>query len=354
MSINVHKRVLKDIKDGMVNLKKEFGALIGPEEKSFYRVHFILPGPEDTPFEGGLYHGMIRLNDNHPHSAPNIHMITPNGRFIPEPYPISATSRGICTTATAFHPETWTPMNNIESVIKGFISLMCDPFDGGVGGMSSTADQMKKYAKESINHIKADPIVIALFPDLHNSLVDGTYKPIKMGDLSKKKSITNAKSQVAVEPKPVQKNLPDSDIEFASDNEVVGKSRKKIKSTKKKIIVTDSDNSSDSDSDSSTETKPKARKPISKSKSGKKITDDSDSEEEMKTKKKKPAKKKPTKTSESDSDSESSEVKTKKKPVKNTKSSSKKKNANNASTEEDSPVPIAKQKLKKKPASKTK
>lgn len=130
---SVNKRVIKDIQDGIKNLKSEFGIRIAPEESNMYRVHFILPGPEDTPFEGGLYHGMIRLSDNHPHNAPNIHMITPSGRFIPEPCPIPSTSRGICTTATAFHPDTWTPMNNIETVLKGFISLMCDPYEGGIG-----------------------------------------------------------------------------------------------------------------------------------------------------------------------------------------------------------------------------
>lgn len=181
----VHKRVIKDIQDGMKNLKKEFGIYICPEEDDFYKVHFILPGPEDTPFEGGLYHGMIRLNNNHPYSAPNIHMITPSGRFIPEAYPIPNGSRGICTTSTSFHPESWTPLNNIETLLKGFISLMCDPYDGGVQGLQSSPEQTKELAKKSIKHIIADQVVRKLFSDLHESLVDGTYEKIKLGDLSK-------------------------------------------------------------------------------------------------------------------------------------------------------------------------
>ena len=70
MTSNINKRVLKDVREGMINLKKEFGILIAPEENDYYKVHFLLPGPEGTPFEGGLYHGMVRLNEFHPQKAP--------------------------------------------------------------------------------------------------------------------------------------------------------------------------------------------------------------------------------------------------------------------------------------------
>ncbi len=184
----VNKRVLKDITDGKKNLEKEFGILICPEENDYYKVHFIIPGPEDTPYEGGLYHGMIRLNNQHPKAPPNIHMVTPSGRFVAEPCPIPSTSRGICTTATSFHPDTWTPMNNIETVLKGFISLMCDPNDIGIGGIESTEPKRKKMAKESLQKLKKDEYVKKLFPQLYKSLINNTYVPVKLGDLSKIKN----------------------------------------------------------------------------------------------------------------------------------------------------------------------
>jgi ubiquitin-protein ligase len=219
MSATINKRVIKDIRDGMVNLKDEFGIYIAPEEKDFYKVHFILPGPEDTSFEGGLYHGMIRLNANHPHGAPNIHMITPSGRFVPESYPIPNGSRGICTTSTAFHPETWTPMNNIETVLKGFISLMCDPYDGGIGGMKSTPDQTKKLAKKSLDHIKSDPIVKELFSELHENLVNGTYKPVKLGDLCKNINTAKTKKTLVTKKPKKSKKIDDSESDSSDKSE---------------------------------------------------------------------------------------------------------------------------------------
>ena len=89
-----NKRVIKDIMDGMKNLKGDFGIYIAPEDTDYYKVHFVLQGPENTPFEGGLYHGMIRLNNDHPIRPPRLHMITPSGRFTAEKYPISVSSGG--------------------------------------------------------------------------------------------------------------------------------------------------------------------------------------------------------------------------------------------------------------------
>ena len=173
---SVNKRVLKDIKEGRKNLKKEFGIYLAPEENDMYNVHFILPGPVDTPFEGGLYHGMIRLNPEHPIKPPNIHMITPNGRFAYESYPIK-NSRGICTNYTAFHPDNWTPVCNIEIILKGFISLMCDKYDGGIGSIDTSNSIKKELAKSSIYHLLQDPIVKELFPDLYNKLLKKKTKP---------------------------------------------------------------------------------------------------------------------------------------------------------------------------------
>lgn len=224
----VNKRVLKDIVEGKKNLQDEFGIYIAPEENDFYRVHFILPGPEDTPYEGGLYHGMIRLNPDHPKKPPNIHMITPSGRFVAEPHPISSKSRGICTTTSAFHPEAWTPMMNIETIIKGFVSHMCDGNDIGHGGLKTDIPSTKKFTKNSMDHVKSEEIVAELFPELHKSLVNGTYHPPKMGELNKKsdhiKKIERNKKKLDKE-----ENSDESDEE-----EIKKPSKEETKKTSKK------------------------------------------------------------------------------------------------------------------------
>lgn len=254
MTSNINKRVLKDIVDGK-NLRDELNIYIEPEENNYYRVHYILSGPDDTPFEGGLYHGMIKLNDNHPSCAPRIYMFTPNGRFIAESCPEPKNSGGICTTATAYHPDTWTPMNNIGTVLIGFLSLMCEPYDGSsVGGMYSSYDQKKKMAQESLEHLKSDTYVKNLFPELHKRIVDGTYKKPKF---SKKSNHENNKSVLK------KCNVSSKSGESVEESIILSKkSNKKIKKEK----LTKKESSSTESVDSAEKTSKKIKKPKKKNK----------------------------------------------------------------------------------------
>jgi len=185
---SVNKRVLKDIQEGKANLLEECGIHIAPEEEDYYKVHFILQGPEESPFDGGLYHGVLHLNNEHPLKPPRIYMFTPSGRFTVEHHPIPKDRGGICTNFTAYHPESWTPVCNIETVLKGFGSFMCDLELQGVGGILSKPAQIIPFTKKSIDHIKHDEMAMKLFPELWSSLVDKTFTRVKLSDMSKKKT----------------------------------------------------------------------------------------------------------------------------------------------------------------------
>ena len=43
--------------------------------------HYLVTGPEGTPYEGGLYHGKLVFPKQFPFKPPSIYMITPSGRF---------------------------------------------------------------------------------------------------------------------------------------------------------------------------------------------------------------------------------------------------------------------------------
>lgn len=44
--------------------------------------HYVVTGPENTPYEGGLYHGKLVFPREFPFKPPSIYMITPNGRLV--------------------------------------------------------------------------------------------------------------------------------------------------------------------------------------------------------------------------------------------------------------------------------
>ena len=310
MRSNVNKRVLKDVADAIKNLKEEYGIYIAVEEDNYYNVHFVMPGPPDTPYESGLYHGMIRLNPNHPLNAPNVHMITPSGRFEAESHPIPSSSRGICFTYTSFHPEAWCASLTVESVIKGFISFMCDDNDKGQLSIQTPINKRKQLAIESHKKLLAEPIVEKLFPELCAMLKKGTYVPFKHNDPTKIKTIESKK--------PVPKKSTEV-IEISSESEEEVKPKKKLS---KKV---------QSSSESEEEVKPKK-------KLNKKVQLPSESEEEEVKPKKKLNKK-------VQSSSESEEVILKKKPI---KKSNKKIVSSSSESEELIPVSKTKKKISKK------
>ena len=43
--------------------------------------HYVVKGPENTPYEGGFYHGKLIFPKEFPFRPPRILMLTPSGRF---------------------------------------------------------------------------------------------------------------------------------------------------------------------------------------------------------------------------------------------------------------------------------
>ena len=217
---NVHRRVIKDITEGRHNLMEQYGIYLEPEESNMYNVHFVMPGPDESPFEGGLYHGMIRLNPSHPMLPPNVYMFTSSGRFIPEAYPIDKDSRGICFHYTAWHPEMWTPVNDIYKIVIGFISFMLDLKDHGAGCVEKpTEENIKRLTKRSLTEIKKDVVVRNLFPELHEQVSNDAYVPIKMGDLNKKSKVEKAPKPPPNKSKTKPKKEEESDEEESDEEE---------------------------------------------------------------------------------------------------------------------------------------
>lgn len=157
------KRVLRDIEVGRANLPK-LGMHIAPLEENLRDIHFLMPGPTETPYAGGLYHGLLRLSDDHPSRPVTLHMFTPSGRFVVSDQPVPKTSRGICTTNTVYHENSWTPLNTIENVLIGFQSFMAEDPDCGIGSIKDSKEKRQKFATASLEHLKKhDQVACSMF-----------------------------------------------------------------------------------------------------------------------------------------------------------------------------------------------
>lgn len=129
-----------------------------PNDENILEWHYVITGPENTPFEGGQYHGILRFPAEYPFKPPSILVVTPNGRF--------ACNTRLCLSMSDYHPDTWNPAWSVATILTGLLSFMTG--DDNTTGSINTSDSVKrKLAKESkLWNNKEDPRFRRIFPDL--------------------------------------------------------------------------------------------------------------------------------------------------------------------------------------------
>ncbi|KAG0602176.1 hypothetical protein M758_11G165100 [Ceratodon purpureus] len=146
-------------------LQKEFRALCKepvphvlarPSPTDILEWHYVLEGSENTPFEGGVYHGKVKFPPEYPYKPPGISMITPNGRF--------ATQKRICMSMSDFHPETWNPMWSVSSILTGLLSFMMDNTPT-TGSVSTSNEEKQRLAQNSLAFNCKSAVFRKMFPE---------------------------------------------------------------------------------------------------------------------------------------------------------------------------------------------
>lgn len=132
-----------------------------PLETNMLEWRFVLQGPPDSPYAGGLYQGRVKFPDDYPFKPPAIMMLTPNGRF--------ETDRRLCLSISDFHPETWVPTWSVASILNGVLSFMLETA-ATTGSIETTLAEKHRLRDASVAWNAKDPVFCTLFPEL----VDGT------------------------------------------------------------------------------------------------------------------------------------------------------------------------------------
>ncbi|PHJ25915.1 ubiquitin-conjugating enzyme, partial [Cystoisospora suis] len=101
-----------------------------------YEWHFTLRGPQDSQFEGGLYHGRIVLPKNYPFAPPSLMLLTQNGRF--------EVGKKVCLSASSYHPELWQPAWGIRTLLDA----LCAFFPTEAGGALHSLDRPEKVRRQ--------------------------------------------------------------------------------------------------------------------------------------------------------------------------------------------------------------
>ncbi|KAG9063189.1 hypothetical protein KI688_004790 [Linnemannia hyalina] len=133
------KRIMQEARELVREPSTDFAA--NPLETDIFEWHFTIRGPEETEFEGGLYHGRILLPNNYPFAPPSLMFLTPNGRF--------ELNKKVCLSITGYHPEYWQPAWGIRTVLVAVMGFLPTESKGAIGGLDTSVDARKALAIRS-------------------------------------------------------------------------------------------------------------------------------------------------------------------------------------------------------------
>lgn len=110
--------------------------------------HFTIAGLKETEFEGGIYHGVIKLDYEYPLKAPKVILTTANGRF--------QVNQRICLSITPNDPTDWNPGMSIRNVLMSIIGEFSTEDKSLLGYLDYSKEERAKFAKESVNFVCPD------------------------------------------------------------------------------------------------------------------------------------------------------------------------------------------------------
>ncbi|CAB4060400.1 UBE2J2 [Lepeophtheirus salmonis] len=93
--------------------------------------HYVVTGPENSPYQGGLYHGKLV-------------------------FPIDISD---------FHPDMWNPSWTLGSILNGLLSFMLES-SPTTGSIETPVATKRNYAYNSLEFNLSNKTFVKLFPDL--------------------------------------------------------------------------------------------------------------------------------------------------------------------------------------------
>ncbi len=120
------KRLAKEYKEIIKDVNYNYS--VEPTD-NFLIWNFIIIGPSDTIYEGGIFKGVIECSSNYPISPPQVKF---HNIIHPNIYNDGRVCISILHERTNFNShekdiEIWTPLHGIESIMISIISMLSSP-----------------------------------------------------------------------------------------------------------------------------------------------------------------------------------------------------------------------------------
>jgi ubiquitin-conjugating enzyme E2 J2 len=128
-----------------------------PNSENIFEWHFVLHNFENSPYEGGQYHGKLLIPAEYPMKPPTLIFVTPQGRF--KPGEKICLYHNLCKrnrSFTSYHPESWSTSWTIESMLIGLMSFMHNN-EPTAGSVTTTDAEKRRLAKQSVRYNLENP-----------------------------------------------------------------------------------------------------------------------------------------------------------------------------------------------------
>ena len=131
MTIFINKRLISEYKRILEQPIENIAT--HPTENNILQWYYLIKA-DHNEYKGGEYLGTLEFPEEYPMKPPKITMITPNGRF--------SVNERLCLSISDFHPETWNPSWNVETILVGLYSFMLSE-EYGEGTIGSIRDSVE-------------------------------------------------------------------------------------------------------------------------------------------------------------------------------------------------------------------
>ncbi|XP_005175937.1 ubiquitin-conjugating enzyme E2 J2 [Musca domestica] len=128
-----------------------------PSPANILEWHYVIKGPEDSPYYGGYYHGTLLFPPQYPFKAPAIFMLTPSGRF--------KIRTRLCLSISDYHPETWDASWRVGTILMGLLSFMMESTPT-IGSIETGLSEKQQLAKRSLAFNLKNKTFVELFPEI--------------------------------------------------------------------------------------------------------------------------------------------------------------------------------------------
>jgi len=138
------KRLLKDVVELLKNPLSDQGIYYLHDEENILSGYAMIIGPENTPYENGIYMFNFNFPTNYPYSPPVLKYMTNDGhtRFNPNLYRTGKVCLSILNT---WRGEQWTSCQTIRSVLLTLITVLNETPLINEPGISKGHSDVKRY-----------------------------------------------------------------------------------------------------------------------------------------------------------------------------------------------------------------